>query len=58
MTRSNRVKLIAQILKKHFRNLSTGKTIEVAFEIMESLDEDIERVEVNPDERISQRNVK
>jgi len=50
MTRSQKVKTIALVIKKHFRNLSTGKTIELAFDIMEALEDYPDQVDVNKDE--------
>jgi len=46
VTRSQKVRTIALVIKKHFRNLSTGKTIELAFDIMEALEDYPDKVDL------------
>jgi hypothetical protein len=39
MTQSEKVKLVAKILKTRFPNLTVEETIDIAFKIVEALDE-------------------
>ena len=39
MTQSEKVKVVAKILKKRFPNLTTEETIHLAFQLVEAIDE-------------------
>jgi len=44
MTQSEKVKSVAKILKKRFPNLTTEEKIHIAFQIVETLDETVNKV--------------
>jgi hypothetical protein len=50
MTQSEKVKIVSKILKKRFNNLSADELIHISFQIVESLDEPVSKVEVKPNE--------
>ena len=49
MTRSERVKKVARILKKKFPNINHEEVVFIAWLIIEALEEPVTKVEVKPD---------
>jgi hypothetical protein len=48
MTQSEKVKIVTKILKRRFNNLTAEELIHISFQIVESLDEPVTKVEVKP----------
>lgn len=44
MTQSEKVKVVAKLLKKRFNNLTAEELIHISFEIVEALDEPVTKV--------------
>lgn len=50
MTQSEKVKIVSKILKRKFKNLTAEEIIHLSFQIVESLDEPVTKVEVKPND--------